>query len=157
MGLGGRWSGAAVALCAGLLVAGGGALAQSAGAKAAHARHEGFEQFGKAFKAINDQLKAGKPNWGKIRSSAATMQKLSGQIPGWFPAGSGPESGGKTHAKAEIWSDAAGFQAALKPLAPAVAKLNVAAKAGDKAALQDAVKEAGGACGGCHKKYREKI
>ena len=162
MGSGGRWSGATVALCAGLAVAVGGGLvqsagAQSAGAKAAYARHESFERFGKAFKTINDQLKAGKPDWGKIRASAATMQKLSGQIPGWFPAGSGPESGAKTHAKAAIWTDAAGFQAALKPLQPAVARLDTAARAGDADALQEAVKAAGAACGGCHKKYREKI
>jgi cytochrome c556 len=156
MRLNGRWTGTAIALGVGLAVAAGGATAQVAGAKAAHARHEGFEQMGKAFKTLNDELKRGKPNLAKIRASTQTMQDLSAKVPTWFPAGSGPQPGVKTHAKGEIWSDPAGFQAALKPLAPATAKLNAAARAGDLAAVRAGIKEAGAACGGCHDKFREK-
>jgi len=158
MGRSRRWTSAAVALGAGIAVAGGGALAQSAGAKAAHVRHEGFEQMGKAFKTINDQLQSGKPDMAVIRVAAKRVQTQAAKVPGWFPAGSGPGPGvKKTHAKAEIWSDPAGFQTALKPLAPAAAKLAEAAKGTDVAAVQAAFKEAGAACGGCHKKYREKL
>ena len=157
MGRSRRWTSAAVALGAGIAVAGGGALAASAGAKAAHVRHEGFEQMGKAFKTINDQLQSGKPDMAVIRVAAKRVQTQATKVPGWFPAGSGPESGAKTHAKADIWADPAGFQAALKPLAPAAAKLAEAANGTDVAAVQAAFKEAGAACGGCHKKYREKL
>lgn len=157
MRLNGRWTGAAVALGVGLAVAAGGAVAQSAGAKAAHARHEGFEHLGKAFKGLNDELKRGKPDIAKIRASTQTIQTLSTKVPGWFPAGSGPQPGVKTHAKAAIWSDPAGFQAALKPFAPAAANLNAAAKSGDLDAVRAAVKETGATCGGCHDKFREKI
>jgi cytochrome c556 len=152
----GRWAGTAVVLGVGLVVGAGGALAQSAGAKAAHDRHEGFEQLGKAFKAINDQLQSGKPDLAVVRASAQTVQAQAGKVGTWFPAGSGPQAGVKTHAKAQIWSDPAGFQAALKPLAPAAAKLNAAAKGGDVDAIRAAFKETGAACGGCHDKFREK-
>jgi cytochrome c556 len=156
MRLNGRWTGTAVALGVGLAVAAGGAVAQGAGAKAVKARQDGFKQMGAAFKTLNDELKSGKPDLGKIRASTQTMQTLSTKVPTWFPAGSGPQPVVKTKAKGDIWSDPAGFQAASKPLSPAAAKLNAAAKAGDLAAVGAAFKEAGAACGGCHDKFREK-
>jgi len=111
-----RVVGVVLALGVGVAVAAGGAMAQSAGAKAVATRQANFKQLGGAFKAINDQLKAGAPDMAVIKASAQKMKDLAAQEATWFPAGSGPEAGVKTGAKPEIWSDAAGFAAAVKLL-----------------------------------------
>ncbi|WP_300029961.1 cytochrome c [uncultured Roseobacter sp.] len=58
-----------------------------------------------------------------------------------------------TRAKAEIWSDAAGFEKAATGLETAADGL-VAVAGQDLAALQAAMKAAGESCGVCHKAYR---
>ena len=61
---------------------------------------------------INDEARAGKPDMSAIAAAAARLKTHAAQVPTWFPKGSGAESGAKTAAKAEIWSDAAGFASA---------------------------------------------
>ncbi len=58
-----------------------------------------------------------------------------------------------TRAKAEIWSDAAGFEKASADLEAAADGL-VSAAGGDLAALQAAMGAAGQTCSACHKAYR---
>ena len=74
--------------------------------------------------------------------------------PCWFPKGSGPESGVKTDAKAEVWNDAAGFAAAANRFQGEAAKLQEIAAGGDIAAIKAQVRATGGACKNCHDKYR---
>jgi cytochrome c556 len=143
----------ALALFVGL-AAGGAALAAVDAAKVEHDRHENFHKIGAAFKVVNDQLKADKPDAGAIGAQARVIHGLAPQIPSWFPAGSGPESGVKTRAKAEIWTDKAGFAAAAKGLETESAKLETIARAGDMDAIKAQVKATGEACGTCHKKFR---
>lgn len=137
------------------LAATGGAIAQTAAQKAVTARQAGYKQMGAAFKAINDELKAGSPNAGAIAANAKKMSDLAGQVPGWFPKGSGPEAGVKTKAKPEIWSDAAGFAAAARALQPETVKLQKLAAAGDLDGVRAQVRAVGGACKQCHDKYRK--
>jgi cytochrome c556 len=68
-----------------------------------------------------------------------------------LPKGSGPESGVATRAKPEIWTDAAGFKAALDS---ALAAADTLAKAPDLASAQAAAGAVGRTCGGCHTKYQ---
>ncbi len=144
------------ALAAGLAVAGGGALAQSAGAKAANMRHEKFETMGRTFKALNDELKKDAPGKAVVVRHAATINALAGQLPTWFPKGSGKEARPKSEALPAIWSDAAGFSAAAATLRTEAGKLNQVAPAGDMAAIRIQAKATGQACGGCHRQFREK-
>ena len=58
----------------------------------------------------------------------------------------------KTGAKAEIWSDAAGFAAAWKDLDTATAAL---AATTDAASFKAAFPAVGAACKGCHEKFRQ--
>ena len=102
----------ALALVAGLGVAATGAIAQTAVANAVKARHENFKAQGAAFKAINDELKKDSPSLAVITPNAVKLKASSTALPTWFPKGSGPESKLETDAKPEVWSDAAGFQAA---------------------------------------------
>ncbi|MFN3523896.1 MAG: c-type cytochrome [Phenylobacterium sp.] len=141
---------------AGLLVAAtaGAAFAQSAAQKAVAARQEQYKQLGAAFKTINDELKAGSPDMAAIGAAAGKMNTLAGKIPGWFPKGSGVESGAKTRALPAIWSDAAGFAAAQRGFQAETAKLQKVAAAGDLAGVRAQARAVGGGCKSCHDKYR---
>lgn len=59
-----------------------------------------------------------------------------------------------SEAKADIWRDAAGFTAAASNLQAQATKLNQLAAAGDMEGVKAQVRLTGGACKGCHDKYR---
>ncbi len=126
----------------------------SAGTKAAHLRHANFEQMGKAFKGLKDELKKDAPAKAVVASNADTLRTLAGQLPTWFPRGSGKEARAKSEAKADIWTDAAGFNARAANLQVETTKLHQLAQAGDMAAVRAQVRATGGACKACHDKYR---
>ena len=94
------------------------------------ARHDHYEEMGRAMKGIGDQLKAGSPDMAVIQRHADTVAGYGPQILGWFPEGSGPEAG-RTRAKAEIWSDAATFRAATERFQQASTGFQQAARGGD--------------------------
>jgi cytochrome c556 len=129
---------------------------QTPGAKAAHERHEHFESLGKAFKTLGDELKKGTPDVARIRDSAAAINGYAAQVKTWFPAGSGPQDGVKTHALQAVWTDPDGFGRAAAKLTDAASALNTVAQAGDLAAVRGAVPPLGAACKGCHEHFREK-
>jgi cytochrome c556 len=135
-------------------VSSGAALAAVDAGKVIASRIDGFKKMGSAFKGMNDGLKSDAPDAKVLADQAKTVNQVAHQVGKWFPAGSGPESGQKTRAKAEIWSDGAGFATAVKNLEIESAKLETVAKGGDIEALKAQVKATGGACGGCHTKYR---
>jgi cytochrome c556 len=129
---------------------------QTPGAKAAKERHHNFEALGKAFKGIGDELKKDAPDTAKIKESAGTIDRLAPQLKSWFPAGSGPQDGVKTHALAVVWSQPDEFDRAAKRLGDAAAQLNNAAQSGDLAAIRGTVQPLGAACKNCHDHFREK-
>lgn len=147
-----------VALVLGLALSfaavGGAALAAVDAGKVISTRIDNYKKIGKAFKDINDGLKADAPDAKAIAAQAKVIKDLSGHIPSWFPKGTGPEAGVKTRAKAEIWSDWATFAAAAKGLQTESAKLETIAKGGDIDAIKGQVKATGGACKTCHDKFR---
>ena len=144
----------AAALGVGAALIAGMAAAQSAGASAVKARQQNFKQLGAAFKTVLDELKKPSPDKAVLVANATKMNTLASQEASWFPAGSGAESGVKTGAKPEIWSDAAGFAAAVQRLQGETAKLQQAAAGGDLAAVRAQAQATGGACKNCHDKYR---
>ena len=98
---------------------------------------------------------------------AATLEALKGEAgkivaafdvlkdPALWPKGSGlPEVTAGTKAKAEIWSDPAGFKAALDNSVTAAAALKAATDAGNAEQIKAAQAAMQGTCGGCHSKFR---
>jgi len=140
-------------LAAGLCLAGGTVAAVNAKAVIA-AREANFKTFGKSMKAINDSLKSDAPDLAAIASNAAAIRGLAPKVVTWFPKGTGPESGVKTEARAEIWTDGAGFAAAARRLEPEAAKLEALARAGDLTGVRAQVRVVGGTCKGCHDKFK---
>lgn len=87
--------------------------------------------------------------------NAEIVAKMSTVAPHAFPAGS--DTGAKTRAKPEIWSDAAGFKKVMDNFQAEAAKLAEVAKT---ATSVDQVRgqfgALGKACAACHDNYRSK-
>ena len=88
-------------------------------------RQEHYKAMGKAMKGMGDQLKSDAPSVEEIQRHAALIAGNGPRILTWFPEGSGAESGRRTRAKAEVWTDAAtfreraqAFEAEVGPLQP---------------------------------------
>lgn len=151
----------ALALAAAMTVAGGAAVAQdnaaatTPGGKAVLARQAHYKDLGKAFGGLNGELRKDAPDKAALAAGGAAVNALAQALPSWFPKGSGPEAGVKTAAKAEIWTDAAGFAAAVGKLQGETAKLQEVATAGDLDAIKAQVRATGAACKNCHDQYRQ--
>lgn len=119
-----------------------------------HARHEHYEEMGKAMKGISTELKSGSPSVEAIRRHADLIAGYGPQLLTWFPEGSGPESGRETRAKSEIWSDAATFRERGEAFQAASARFAQIAGSGDVAAIRAAVGDLGQTCKNCHDRFR---
>jgi cytochrome c556 len=117
------------------------------------ARHEHYEELGKSFKAVRDQMNAATPDFAVLEKNAQVVSDASVNQQQWFPKGTGPEAG-KTRALPEIWSKPADFEAAQKMLSDRAPKLLAAVKSKDIDAVKAAFKETGGACKNCHDTFR---
>jgi cytochrome c556 len=119
------------------------------------ARQQGLKSLGSAFKIIRDELKSSAPDAAKIKAAGARIAEEGSAIDGWFPVGTGPDSGVRTDAKAEIWSDTPGFSAARDAFVREAAKsAEVFVTASDPSAWNAAAASLGQTCKGCHDKYR---
>jgi cytochrome c556 len=141
------------ALGATLLLAGcGGADPNSPAGK----RHAAYEQIGKADKALGKILEQAQPNLAEAAEPIATIKSQVALLPGLFPAGSGPESGQKTDAKPEIWTNPAQFAAEMHGLTTATDALDAARQTGDVNATRAAAAALNQTCKSCHSKFRQK-
>jgi len=124
-------------------------------AKAVIARQANYRQLGDAFAGITDEAKKDAPDKAAIAADAAKLKALATDLPSWFPKGSGPEAGVKTRAKAEIWTDAEGFDTAATRLRDEAAKLQEVSAAGDLEAIRAQRRATASACKTCHDRYHE--
>lgn len=69
----------------------------------------------------------------------------------------GTNNVGNTNALPEVWSQQDKFKAAAQKMQDAVAKLNAAAKTGNKDQIKAAFGDAGQSCKGCHDDFRKKL
>jgi cytochrome c556 len=144
-------------LVSGLILAGAVAVHAATPDDAVNARKANFKQIGGAAKGTGDTLKTATPDLALIKKNAATIASLAPKVPTWFPAGTGiGKVSVKTGAKAEIWSDSAGFKLAAANFAKAAGEFKVAADSGNLDAIKAKMGALGGTCKACHDKYREK-
>ncbi len=119
-------------------------------------RKDFFHVLGKAAKGSGEEFKKAPPSITEIQKFAAILDAEAPKLPGHFPAGSGPESGVKTEAKADIWAKPDAFRKAAADLAAAAHTYNLAAQKGDLLAAGAAMKAVGGACKACHEEFKAK-
>lgn len=117
-------------------------------------RHDNFEAIGDAFKAIRGELEKDAPDFALIATKATDINTAAGKIEGHFPAGTSVDDGYKTEALATIWQKPEEFKAATQKLLDESAKLATVAGEGNKEAVAAQAMAMGGACKGCHDKFR---
>jgi cytochrome c556 len=113
-----------------------------------------FRKMGAIMKSLDEQTKAGDIDQKTVGAEIAELLTLAKQLPDWFSAGTGPESGFKTNAKPEVWADAANFQRRYQEFIVEVNKLPTVVD--DAAALTSQYYTTGVACANCHKPFRVK-
>jgi cytochrome c556 len=128
-------------------------LSQGDAAKIMHERHEAMEGLGKAMKALHRELDSSKPDINVIRAQTATMASGAAKIPGFFPAGTGPDVG-KTRAKPEIWTQHDLFIRKAKDFLAAAQAIDAAAKTGDANKVMALHENVDRACKACHDPFR---
>ena len=87
-----------------------------------------------------------------IDAAIAASQKACGGWADWWGEDTKPGGALKTEAKAEIWSDPAGFEAAGKAYMTAEAAVLAST---DEASFKAAFPALGKSCQGCHEKFRQ--
>lgn len=92
----------------------------------------------------------------KAQAAAKALDDNGDKMLAMFPQGTGPGDPGisETHAKAEIWSNWADFEAKHKAYDDAVAELVSIAGGPDADAIKAAAMKVGGTCKGCHDTYK---
>lgn len=118
------------------------------------ARHAGFKKMGGAMKALSTQLKSDAPVTAVMVGAARTIATSAREQTKLFPAGSGPASGIKTDALANIWTDRANFDAQMNRLISESNKLVAVTASGDASAIGAQLKATGAVCGACHRQFR---
>ncbi len=126
----------------------------AASADTIHTRSAGYKAMGAAFKTVVDELRGSSPQIAPIQKAARKIRDVSRNQYNWFPEGSGPQPGVKTHAKAEIWSQPVQFRTAQDNFASQAEAFERAAKSGDIDAIRGEMRKLGGACKGCHDNFR---
>ena len=142
-----------------ILVAGvvGTAHAQAPFAKPEHAikyRQSAMFIMGQNFGRIGAVVKGERPyNKEDVAQYAAVAAEMS-KLP-WEGFVAGTDKG-ETHAKPEVWSDAAKFKSAGEKMEHEIAKLAEVAKGGDLNAVKAQFGATGKTCKGCHDDFKKK-
>ena len=138
-----------------VVISSGAAMALDAPA-AIKDRQDFYKDLGKSMKGLFEELKSSSPNAAELKKFSAAIDTAAPKVTTLFPAGTGPEAGVKTGAKAEIWQKPDEFKKDAADMVAAAHALNVAAQSGDTAAVKDAAGKLGETCKGCHQTFREK-
>ena len=108
---------------------------------------------GVAMASIKGAIDAGQP-LASQRFSTRSLARWAHAVPGMFPAGSGPEAGVPSNARAEIWSDRAGFEARAADYAAAADRLAELAAGDDAAPFAEQWTAVRATCQACHDGYK---
>jgi cytochrome c556 len=117
-------------------------------------RQAGYKQMSDSFKVLFAQSKASEPDMAALRTHAANVARIAPLVGGWFPPGTGPETGVPTRAKAELWANAADFRQRSAALVVAARNVNAAVQAGDLNVFRTNFPSLRQACADCHDRYR---
>lgn len=138
----------------GLLCVGGAANAQGEGADGIiKGRQAAMMLSGVAMGAMKSAMDAGQPPASQ-RFNSRALARWAHAVPGMFPAGTGSETGTQTNAKAEVWSDRAGFETKAAEYAAAADRLAELAAGEDAAAFAAQWTVVRSSCQSCHDVYK---
>ncbi|NCG22247.1 MAG: cytochrome c [Rhodobacterales bacterium] len=131
------------------------ALADDSPADTVKYRHIQMETMGKHMYSSKLILKGNVSRAEDLNAHAAALHALGNNLVAQFPANTKPDGKLETEALAAIWTDAKGFEKAVKAYNDATSNYVVVAKTGDLVKALEAYGKVGQSCGGCHDTYRE--
>ena len=138
----------------GLLCVGGAANARGEGPEGIiKGRQAAMMLSGVAMGAMKSAMDAAQPP-ATQRFNTRALARWAHAVPGMFPAGTGAEAGVQTNAKAEVWSDRAGFEAKAAAYAAAADRLAELAAGEDAAAFTAQWTVVRSSCQSCHDVYK---
>ena len=117
-------------------------------------RQDTLEGYGEANRTMQDELKKSQPDLQVIRTNLQTIMTHAQELPGWFPEGSGPESGIETDAKPEIWAQPDVFRERHQAFMAEAQKFSATVESGNVEAIRTALPTFGQACRNCHMTFR---
>ncbi len=120
-------------------------------------RHESFEHMGEVFEELSREVKQKSPDMVRIQQDVSRIDVWAKDQVNWFPIGSGPESGIKTDAKAEIWEQPAEFRALQDEFIVEAGVLKTVAFNGPGDDLAAQTEKVGEVCSQCHETYRKQF
>ena len=118
------------------------------------ARRANFHDLGAAFKAVGDELRAGRPTSPTSIFSIQAIRSYAPQMASWFPEGSGPEAGFETDSLSTVWEDDEAFAQSLQDFQATVVDFSAAAAANDGEAIRAQFRIVGESCESCHERFR---
>lgn len=117
-------------------------------------RQKGFKTMGRNLKIVRTEFKGESPDFSVVETALLAIQTEAKKVSGWFPSGSGPESGLETDALAYIWKNTDKFSTLAGDLETATEAFLTAAKSSDVSASKNALNMMKDACSSCHKSFR---
>lgn len=118
------------------------------------ARRATLKKMGAAMKAIVEQLKTEVPDTARMTTAAQFISSNAPQLAGWFPAGTGPDSGVDTDALPYIWKERGKFDSLAERLVTESKTLTTTLGAADLGAIKTQAKVVAEACATCHHSFR---
>lgn len=125
------------------------AIALPATADVVETRKQEFRNNVTALKAIRAAIKD--DDLAAVASNADMVADWSARMTDYFPEGSDQ---GKTNARAEIWSNWAGFTAAARDAEDAATRLAALARAGDAGQMDAGFGALANTCKSCHMSFK---
>lgn len=119
------------------------------------ARRANFHDLGAAFKAVGDELRAGRPTSPTVIFSIQAMRSYAPQMGSWFPEGTGQSTGFETDTLNAVWENPQEFERVLAEFQSAVTEFSAAATANDGEAITAQFRSVGETCESCHEQFRE--
>lgn len=117
-------------------------------------RVTGYRALGAAMKMLTEGVRQGDGASPRLMQAAREIVAASKAQYRWFPKGSGPQSGGRTAARKEIWDNPTDFRTAQDSFARQASAVESAVAAGNVAVLRGEIRKLGGACKACHDQFR---
>ena len=117
-------------------------------------RQASLKEMGGAMKSIRRSIRGGEADNEELVSAATLLMTKAKELPDWFPAGSGPDSGLETDALSYIWENEEKFTSAAELLITETSTLSELAEAGDTTAMGKQLLQVKDACSNCHKSFR---
>lgn len=118
------------------------------------ARRAGMMEMAGEMAGLGQQILSPTPEAEAIKGHARNIDKLAGQVSGWFPEGTGPDTGIPTLALGDIWTQREAFDQEVKTFQSLAKTLVTAAEAGAPDRIRAAAMDLDQTCVGCHKPFR---